>query len=174
MQESRSGLAPWNRAELPAPPPPRGLSLLAVIGPGAILLGLSIGSGEWLIGPAAFVKYGLSLLWVTSVAVFLQTILNTELMRYTLYTGEPAVTGFMRTRPHSTFWAWFYTGLFFLHAGWPAWAANAAGAFFFLAYRRLPGPGDAETVYAFGVATFLVCVLLSCSSGAASSARSSF
>ena len=27
-----------------------------------------------------------------SVAVFLQTVLNTELMRYTLYTGEPAVT----------------------------------------------------------------------------------
>jgi hypothetical protein len=145
---------------LPAPPATGGLSLLGVIGPGAIILGLSIGSGEWLIGPAAFVKYGLSLLWVTSIAVFLQTILNTELMRYTLYTGEPAVTGFMRTRPNSTFWAWFYAALYFLHAGWPAWAANAAGAFFFLFYRRLPDAGDSATVYFFGVGTFLGCVLL--------------
>jgi hypothetical protein len=158
--EARSGLDAWGRADLPAPPATRGLGLLAIIGPGAIILGLSIGSGEWLIGPAAFVKYGLALLWVTTVAVFLQTILNTELMRYTLYTGEPAVTGFMRTPPNSTFWAWFYTGLFFLHVGWPAWAANAAGAFFFLTYRRLPGAEDSGAVYWFGVGTFLACLVL--------------
>ncbi len=158
--ESRSGLDAWARADLPAPPATRGLGLLSTIGPGAILLGLSIGSGEWLIGPAAFVKYGLALLWVTTVAVFLQTILNTELMRYTLYTGEPAVTGFMRARPNSTFWAWFYTGLYFLHVGWPAWAANAAGAFFFLTYRRLPGAEDSGAVYWFGVGTFLACLVL--------------
>ena len=29
-------------------------------------------------------------------------------MRYTIATGEPAFTGFMRTRPRATFWAWFY------------------------------------------------------------------
>jgi hypothetical protein len=159
-EETKSGLDAWGTADLPRPPATRGMGLLAVIGPGAIILGLSIGSGEWLIGPAAFVKYGLSLLWVTSVAVFLQTVLNTELMRYTLYTGEPAVTGFMRTRPNSTFWAWFYTGLYFLHVGWPAWAANAAGAFFFLYFRRLPTQADAETVYWIGVGAFLSCVLL--------------
>ena len=158
--ETRSGLAAWNTAELPRPPAARGLSLMGIIGPGAIILGLSIGSGEWLIGPAAFLKYGLALLWVTTVAVFLQTVLNTELMRYTLYTGEPAVTGFMRTRPNSTFWAWFYTALYFLHAGWPAWAANAAGAFFFLFYRRLPVTGDTNTVYFLGVGTFLGCVMI--------------
>jgi len=159
-RETRSGLEAWNTADLPPPKATKGLNLLAVIGPGAIILGLSIGSGEWLIGPAAFVKYGLALLWVTSVAVFLQTVLNTELMRYTLYTGEPAVTGFMRTRPNSTFWAWFYTLLYFLHVGWPAWAANAAGAFFFLAFRRLPGQEDAATVYWIGVCAFLGCVVL--------------
>lgn len=150
----------WSVAELPKPPVTRGLGMLGVIGPGAIILGLSIGSGEWLIGPAAFVKYGLSLLWVTSVAVFLQTVLNTELIRYTMYTGEPAVTGFMRTGPNSTFWAWFYTGLYFLHVGWPAWAANAAGAFFFLFHKRLPGQSDASAVHWFGVGTFLGCVVV--------------
>jgi hypothetical protein len=51
------------------------------------VLGASIGDGEFLLGPAAFVHYGLSLLWVTGVAVFLQTVFNTELMRYTLFYG---------------------------------------------------------------------------------------
>ncbi|MGH7966559.1 MAG: Nramp family divalent metal transporter [Candidatus Binatia bacterium] len=159
-QESRSGLEPWNRADLPKPPLAKGMKLLGVIGPGAILLGTSIGSGEWLLGPAAFVKYGLALLWVTSVAAFLQTVLNTELMRYTLYTGEPALTGFMRTRPHSTFWAWFYSLLYFLQLGWPAWAGAAAGAIFYLFSGQLAGATHATTVYWIGVGTYLVCVII--------------
>lgn len=68
--ETRTGLDPWVRAELPPPPMPRGLSWLGVVGPGVIVLGISIGSGEFLLGPAAFVRHGLSLLWVTAVAVF--------------------------------------------------------------------------------------------------------
>ena len=99
--EARSGLDPWAAAELPPPPDPRGLGWLGVVGPGVIVLGLSIGSGEFLLGPAAFVRYGLALLWVTTAAVLLQTVFNTELMRYTIATGEPVPTGFMRTPPSS-------------------------------------------------------------------------
>ncbi|HEX6396024.1 MAG TPA: Nramp family divalent metal transporter, partial [Steroidobacteraceae bacterium] len=110
-------------------------------------------------GPATFVKHGLSLLWVTLVAVFFQTVFNTELMRYTLATGEPVVTGFMRTRPGRTFWAWFYAALYFLQIGWPAWAATAAGAVFFLFLGRLAAPpADSATIYLIGIATFLACV----------------
>lgn len=163
--EARSGLQPWRVANLPQPPHAKGLSLLAVIGPGAIVLGASLGSGEWLLGPATFIKYGLGLLWLTSVAVFLQTILNTELIRYTLYSGEPAVTGFMRTRPHSTFWAWFYAALYLLQTGWPAWAANAAGAIFFLLASRLATRDDATPVYWIGCGTFLICVVILVFSG---------
>jgi hypothetical protein len=156
--EARSGLDPWARAELPIPPQPKGLGWVGVVGPGVIVLGVSIGSGEFLLGPAVFVRHGLSLLWVTAVAVFLQTIFNTELMRYTLATGEPVFTGFMRTRPSSTAWAWFYAGLYFLQIGWPAWAGTAAGAIFFLFAQRLAGAADAGAVYAIGVGTFLACV----------------
>jgi hypothetical protein len=156
--ESRSGLEPWGRAELPPPPSTKGLRLLSVVGPGVIVLGASIGSGEWLIGPTAFVKHGLSLLWVTVVAVTFQTILNTEAIRYTLYTGEPIFTGFMRTAPRSSFWAWVYALLFFFQSGWPGWAGASAGAFFFLYAGRQATPGDASSVYGIGVAAFLVCV----------------
>src|SRR4026208_235917 len=115
--ESRSGLEPWVRADLPAPPTPKGLQWLGVVGPGVIVLGLSIGSGEFLLGPAVFVRCGLALLWVTVASVFLQTIFNTELMRYTVATGEPIFSGFMRTRPSSTLRAWFYSILYLLQAG---------------------------------------------------------
>ncbi|MBM3818929.1 MAG: hypothetical protein FJW14_07935 [Acidimicrobiia bacterium] len=158
--EARSGLAAWQQAELPMPPMPTGLGWLGVVGPGVIVLGVSIGSGEFLLGPAAFVRNGLSLLWVVGVAVLLQTIFNTELMRYTLATGEPVFTGFMRTRPSSTLWAWVYAVLYFLQVGWPAWAGTAAGAIFFLFMRRLPLPADATVIYVIGVGTFLVCVAI--------------
>jgi hypothetical protein len=158
--EARSGLPPWTPADLPPAPSPKGLGWIAAVGPGVIVLGISIGSGEFLLGPAAFVKHGLTLLWVTSAAVLLQTIFNLELMRYTLATGEPVLTGFMRSRPSSSFWAWFYSILYFLQAGWPAWAANAAGAVFFLWARRLAGPDEASILYWIGVSTFLVTVVI--------------
>jgi hypothetical protein len=139
---------------------PKGFGWLGVVGPGIIVLGASIGSGEFLLGPAAFVRHGLSILWVTLVAIILQTIFNLELMRYTLATGEPVFTGFMRTKPSSTLWAWVYAVLYFLQVGWPAWAGTAAGAIFFLFERRIATPADAGVVYGIGIATFLGCVAI--------------
>ena len=156
--EARSGLDPYREAELPAPPNPQGLrGWVAATGPGVILLGASIGSGEFLLGPAVMVKHGFTLLWIAGIAIVLQTLFNTELMRYTIATGEPVLIGFMRTKPRSSFWAWFYVILGFLQLGWPAWAGTAAGAIFFLFTKRLPEATDANTVYFCGVAIYLVC-----------------
>ena len=167
MEETRSPangskpqLEAWTVVPRLVPPDASGLRLIGVIGPGAILLGLSIGSGEWLLGPAAFIQYGPTLLWVTTVAVVLQTILNTELIRYTMYTGEPIFAGFMRTKPAPAFWAIFYSLLSFLQVGWPAWAGTAAGAIFYLFIGRLAGANDADAVYQIGVATFMMCVFI--------------
>lgn len=133
---------------------------MGAVGPGVIVLGISIGSGEFLLGPAVFVKHGLTLLWVTLIAILLQTVFNTEVMRYTLATGEPVFTGFMRTRPSATAWAWFYAALYFLQVGWPAWAGAAAGAIFYLYTQRVAGPPDAASIHAIGIATFLGCVAI--------------
>lgn len=70
--EARTGLDPWRIETLPHAPRPRGLGWFSAVGPGVIALGVSIGSGEFLLGPAAFVKYGLSLLWIVGVAALLQ------------------------------------------------------------------------------------------------------
>jgi hypothetical protein len=150
----------WQLDELPVPPRPTGLGWLRAVGPGVIALGVSIGSGEFLLGPAAFVQHGFSLLWVVLVAIAFQTIFNTEVMRYTLATGEPVFSGFMRTRPSSTLWAWVYVVLYFLQVGWPAWAGTAAAAMFYLVVQRLPGAADASTTYFIGVAAFLAVVVI--------------
>ena len=104
------------------------------------MLGLSLGGGEFLLGPTAFVRYGLSLLWITLVSVYFQTIFNTELMRYTLATGEPAFTGFMRTRPSRAFWSWFYVD----HVP----AAGGMAVFRRAVRRRDVFPGDAASRHA--------------------------
>ena len=94
------------------------------------------------------------------VAVTLQTIFNTEVMRYTLATGEPVFTGFMRTRPSSTLWAWVYAALYFLQVGWPAWAGTAAGRDL-LSVRAAPGGRRRRAaIYGIGVAAFLGCVAI--------------
>jgi hypothetical protein len=47
-----------------------------VIGPGGLLLGLSLGSGDWLLGPAITARHGPSILWICAVSVILQALLN--------------------------------------------------------------------------------------------------
>jgi hypothetical protein len=96
-------LPAWGQADLPAPPPFSLKNALALVGPGAIALGVSIGSGEWLLGPAVTAKYGAALLWVASASILLQVILNQEMLRYTVATGEPIFTGFLRTKPGAAF-----------------------------------------------------------------------
>src|SRR5262249_17645122 len=98
-------LPPWEKADLPAPPPYNLRNALRVTGAGAIVLGISIGSGEWLIGPAVTAQFTAALLWVATAAVLLQWIFDEEASRYTLYTGEPIMSGFMRTKPGPVFWA---------------------------------------------------------------------
>lgn len=153
-------LPPWSQADLSPSPPLTGIRILAAVGPGVILLGVSIGSGEWLLGPTAFVRYGVTLLWVTLVAVFLQTVLNLELVRYTMYTGEPVFTGFMRTWPGRRFWVGIYGMLYFLQVGWPGWAGAAAGAIYYLFVGRLAGEADAGALQAISIAAFLGCVAI--------------
>ena len=98
-------LPAWEVANLP--PPYNLKKALHVTGAGAIILGISIGSGEWLIGPAVTAQFTAALLWVATVSILLQSVFNEEVSRYTLYTGEPIMSGFMRMKPGPVFWGWF-------------------------------------------------------------------
>ncbi|URD51968.1 Nramp family divalent metal transporter [Chroococcidiopsis sp. CCNUC1] len=157
---SAGELPPWEVADLPAPPPFSFNNAIALIGPGAILLGTSIGSGEWLLGPAVTAQYGGFMLWIATTSIILQVLMNMEFIRYTLYTGEPIYTGFMRTKPGPRFWAIFYSVLAFLQLGWPGWASSAATALTAMFVGDIPGPEHAETIKAFGLFWFLSTVAI--------------
>lgn len=151
-------LPDWEVAELPAPPPYKfGKAFAAILGPGIIALGASIGSGEWLLGPAITAQYGGSLLWVATIAILLQSILNTEAIRYTLYTGEPMLSGYMRCKPGPRFWAIFYSGIDFFGI-WPGWAMTAATALGAAWLGYLPGETDQNTVRFFAYLIFFGCL----------------
>src|SRR5262245_31610529 len=144
-------------AALPKPAPFTLRNVLRTIGPGVIGLGVAIGSGEWLLGPSVIVRYGAALLWITTGAVVLQTLLNLEMARYTLYTGEPILIGFMRTRPGPALWGWTYSALSFLQYGWPGWALASATATAAIVLGRLPTDADSTLVIALGYLTFGLC-----------------
>ncbi len=155
---------PWQVGELPSPPAKSLGSYLRLAGPGAIILSLSIGSGEWLLGPKTAVEHGTSLLWICTIAVVLQTVFNIECIRYTLYCGEPIMVGFARLAPGPRFWRVIWLALLFLSVG-PGWALASATAMAAIILRRLPqdgNPSDRFVVMACGfVAMLLVLLLLS-------------
>ncbi len=114
-------LAPFSVADLP--PKPAGFG--RVLGPGAILLGLSIGSGELILWPTMVAEYGPSMAWAPLLGVFLQFWVNQELGRYVLATGESVYTGFSRL---SRFFVYFFLFISTAQHLLPAWAVASGGA----------------------------------------------
>ncbi len=149
--------------DMPESPMREGLTakgLFLMMGPAVIALGGSIGGGEWLVGPALFVKYGLVLLWITTVSTTLQTFLNLEMTRYTLYTGEPITLGFMRLSPGKPFWGGLFTIAGFVERAMPGWAIATATAIAAMQLGKIPGAADRPTVVFWGYVVFILCGVL--------------
>jgi hypothetical protein len=144
--------------ELPSPPPLKFSSVIRIVGPSAIVLGVAIGSGEWLIGPANVVLYGPYILWIATVSILLQTFLNLEMVRYTMYSGEPIFNGMLRLWPGPKFWGPLLLILSVLERAWPAWAFACATAVVAAFLGRIPGAQDAQLVMITGVILALVIV----------------
>ena len=159
----RAGCLPeWQRQELPEPLPFTFRNVLRTIGPGAILLAGSIGGGEWIVGPLTTVRYGTGILWVATVGIFLQMIFNLEAIRYTLYTGEPILTGIMRLRPGRWLWGPFYMAAGTLQLATPALALGCANVLFTAGKGDLPDPGggDRRTLFLLSLAVLALTVFL--------------
>jgi hypothetical protein len=131
--EQRESYAPEvptkNLPPVPYKDMPEPLPLRKVLGPGVILAGIGVGSGEYILWPYISTQVGLGFLWAVFVGVTIQYFLNMEIERYTLATGETAISGFVR------FWKpWGILMVLFalIPNVWPAWATSGAQTLSFL------------------------------------------
>ena len=109
-------LPPMPYRDMPEP-----LPLGKVLGPSVILAGLGVGSGEYILWPYMATTVGLGFIWAAVVSVTLQYFLNMEIERYTLATGETAVTGFVRFwKP----WGVLFCLFTIVPNMWPGWATS--------------------------------------------------
>ena len=150
-------LPPLRERDLPEPVP-----LAQMIGPSIILAGLALGSGEFILWPYITCKSQFVFFWACLLAVVMQYFLNLEIMRWTLATGESAMTGIIRLSRH-------LAGVFLVLniVPWmlPAWATGAAQLLGWLIHPPvldaagtiLPGPYD--TWIALGTILFCGAIL---------------
>jgi hypothetical protein len=155
---------PLNVADLPTPEEAFGVPHLGrkevvklVLGPSLIALGISIGSGEWLLGPLnvgtlGFVGIG----WIITISALLQTFYNIEFARYVTATGEVPIAGFGRVPPGAALWVPISLLTIFFAFIWGGWAKAAAQGLFALLNGRIPGDGDSGTVELFAILLLLV------------------
>jgi Mn2+/Fe2+ NRAMP family transporter len=108
---------------------PEPASLRRYMGASVILAATAMGSGELIIWPFITTQVGIGILWFMAIGFTAQYFLNMEIERYTLATGETAVTGFTRF--------WMPWGIFFilgaiLPNAWPGWATSGATVLTFI------------------------------------------
>ncbi len=94
-----------------------------LIGPGIIAAGVGLASGEFILFPYIASQVGLVFVWAAFVGLITQYFLNMEIERYTLATGETALTGFSRYWRH---WGLFFAILTYFANLWPGWATSSA------------------------------------------------
>ena len=100
---------------------PEPLPMKKVLGPSVLLLAGALGSGEFVLWPYITSQVGLTLVWLTLLGVLTQYFLNMEIERYTLATGETAVTGFTRLwKP----WGLLFIVMTIVPWAWPGWATG--------------------------------------------------
>ncbi|MBA2427828.1 MAG: Nramp family divalent metal transporter [Actinobacteria bacterium] len=113
------------------------------VGPSLIALGVSIGSGEWLLGPLAIGGGGTfrGLGIVILISILFQTFYNREIARYVTATGEVPIVGFARVPPGAMFWVPVSLFLFYAAFLIGGWAASAGQGL----YALITGEAAAST-----------------------------
>ncbi|MEQ7004569.1 Nramp family divalent metal transporter [Actinopolymorpha sp. B17G11] len=94
-----------------------------ILGPGLVGAGVGLASGEFILWPYIASQVGLVFLWGAVIGVMTQWFLNMEIERYTLATGETALTGFSRLWKH---WGLVFAVMTYFANMWPGWATSSA------------------------------------------------
>jgi hypothetical protein len=105
--------------DLPEPPE----RTWRIVGPGIVGAGVGLASGEFILWPYISSQVGLVFLWAAALGIATQWFINMEIERYTLATGETALTGFSRLWKH---WGIVFAILIYFANLWPGWATSSA------------------------------------------------
>jgi hypothetical protein len=105
---------------------PEPLPLRRLLGPGVVGAAIGLASGEFVLWPYISAHAGLVFLWGAVLGVIFQFFINMEIERYTLATGETALTGFSRLWRH---WTIVFVVLAVASNMWPGWATSSATVF---------------------------------------------
>lgn len=98
----------------------------ALLGPSFILLGLGLGSGEFILWPYLTSNFGMSIIWGAILGVTFQFFINMEIERYALAKGESVFVGFARKYKNLPYWFILSTLLAWI---WPGIIATSARLF---------------------------------------------
>ncbi|GLH97536.1 hypothetical protein Pa4123_28110 [Phytohabitans aurantiacus] len=88
-----------------------------------VAAGVGLASGEFILFPYIASQVGLVFLWAAAVGIITQYFINMEIERYTLATGETALTGFSRFWRH---WGLVFAIMVYFANLWPGWASSSA------------------------------------------------
>jgi hypothetical protein len=102
---------------------PEPVSVWKIVGASAIITATAMGSGEFILWPLIVSQVGFTVFWAAILGFFFQWILNMEIERYALVTGETAVTGFARLWRH---WGLIFILMALLPNLWPGWATGSS------------------------------------------------
>ncbi|MEV6494136.1 Nramp family divalent metal transporter [Actinoplanes sp. NPDC051633] len=132
---------------------PEPMSLRNMVGPGVVAVGIGLAAGEIILWPYLTTIGGLGLLWLAITTLLVQFVINMEIERYTLATGQTAVAGF------SSWWKGW--GIIICLAGafqyvWPGWATSGSTVFTYLV-------GGGDPVWITVATLVIIGVLLSAS-----------
>lgn len=137
--------------EMPECPVRTWRDFLRWVGPAVVLGSIATGGMEAMHAP----KLGsdgflVGVFWLYTLATLMTVIINREIARYTIATGESIFYGLSRMRP-AKFWYWWWTVINTLCWIWPAWlvAAVVCIAYVFGGYW-----------YYWGIAGYILLIIL--------------
>jgi hypothetical protein len=106
-------------------------SFWRMTGPGAIMVGLAVGSGELVLWPWIIARFGVVMAWAPLLAVFVQIWINIEIGRWAIATGESALNGVARVSMKIIY---LYLGFLFVLTMLPGWGRLTAATVRFLIF----------------------------------------
>lgn len=145
-------LPPLRYRDLPEPVPIR-----RMIGPSIMLAGLALGSGEFVLWPYITYRSGFVFFWACLLGVTTQYFINMEITRWTLATGESAITGFCRL---SRTWGPVFLALNIIPWMIPAWSKGAAQLVSWLLWPEHAGTTESPYVTELSIAGLVLCGII--------------